>query len=102
MIGGQVLCFTCAKDHSTDEVSGTTIAFTNGLVMMSGVLFQPILGLILDLVWDGQLSSTGLRIYSHSCYQISILAVPVCLILSWFLLRSLKDTYSQDHLTEAK
>lgn len=102
MIGGQVLCFTCAKDHSTDEVSGTTIAFTNGLVMMSGVLFQPILGLILDLVWDGQLSNTGLRVYSHSCYQISILAVPVCLILSWFLLRSLKDTYSQDHLTESK
>ena len=102
MIGGQVLCFTCAKDHSTDEVSGTTIAFTNGLVMMSGVLLQPILGLILDLVWDGQLSNTGLRVYSHSCYQISILAVPVCLIFSWFLLRSLKDTYNQDHLTVAK
>ncbi|MBY0463262.1 MAG: MFS transporter [Alphaproteobacteria bacterium] len=102
MIGGQVLCFTCAKDHSTDEVSGTTIAFTNALVMMSGVLFQPILGLILDLVWDGQLSATGLRVYSNTCYQVSILAVPACLILSWFLLRFLRDTYTQDHLAEAK
>ncbi|NBT85961.1 MAG: MFS transporter [Alphaproteobacteria bacterium] len=100
-IGGQVLCFTCAKDHSTDEVSGTTIAFTNGLVMMSGVLFQPILGLLLDVVWDGQLSSNGFRVYSHACYQISILAVPACLILSWFLLRFLKDTYTQDHLAGA-
>ena len=102
MIGGQVLCFTCAKDHSASEVSGTTIAFTNGLVMMSGLLFQPILGLILDLVWDGQLSSTGLRIYSHACYQVSILAVPACLLLSWFLLRFLRDTYTQDHVAEAK
>jgi sugar phosphate permease len=102
MIGGQVLCFTCAKDHSADEVSGTTIAFTNALVMMSGVLFQPILGLILDLVWDGQLSATGLRVYSNTCYQVSILAVPACLILSWFLLKFLRDTYTQDHLAEAK
>jgi sugar phosphate permease len=101
MIGGQVLCFTCAKDYSTSEVSGITIAFTNALVMMSGVIFQPILGLILDFVWDGQLSETGVRVYSYACYQISILAVPACLILSWFLLRFLKDTYNQDHLTDA-
>lgn len=102
VIGGQVLCFTCAKDHSTSEVSGTTVAFTNALVMMSGVLFQPILGLLLDLVWDGQLSPTGIRVYSHACYQISIMAVPACLLLSWFLLRFLRDTYTQDHLPEAK
>ncbi|MBY0281075.1 MAG: MFS transporter [Alphaproteobacteria bacterium] len=102
MIGGQVLCFTCAKDNSTHEVSGTTVAFTNALVMLSGVFFQPILGLILDLVWDGQLSGTGLRVYSNTCYQVSILAVPACLILSWFLLRFLRDTYTQDHLIEDK
>jgi len=96
-IGGQVLCFTCAKDNSTHEVSGTTIAFTNALVMMSGVVFQPILGLILDAVWDGQVSEAGLRVYSHSCYQVAIMAVPACLILSWFLLRFLKDTYNQDN-----
>ncbi len=95
MISGQILCFTFAKDNSSHEVSGTTIAFTDAVVMMSGVIFQPILGLILDVVWDGQLSPTGLRIYSHTCYQISMLAVPTCLILSSILIKFLRETYKE-------
>jgi hypothetical protein len=61
--------------------------------MMSGVVFQPRLGWILDFFWDGQMSVTGVRIYSHTCYQISILTIPVCLAFSWVLLRFLNDTY---------
>lgn len=95
-IGGQVLCFTCAKNHSSPEVSGTTMAFTNAVVMMSGVIFQPLLGLILDLAWDGKFSATGARLYSPLSYQISILAVPVCLFLSWYLLRWLQDGYQTE------
>ena len=96
-IGAQVLCFTCAKHNSEHKVSGTTMAFTNALVMMSAIVFQPMLGLILDLFWDGQVSETGVRIYSHSCYQTSMLAIPACLILSWFLLRFVKETYKKSH-----
>ncbi len=98
-IGGQVLCFTCAKHNSEQKISGTTMAFTNALVMMSGIIFQPMLGWILDLFWDGQVSVTGIRIYSHSCYQMSILAVPACLILSWFLLKFVHETYRESHTT---
>ena len=95
-IGGQVLCFTCAKNNSSADVSGTTMAFTNAVVMMSGVIFQPLLGLILDLAWEGEMSLTGLRVYSHFSYQMSILAVPICLFLSWFLLRWLQDGYKTE------
>lgn len=97
-IGAQVLCFTCAKHNSEHKVSGTTMAFTNALVMASGIVFQPLLGLILDLFWDGQVSATGVRIYSHSCYQTSMLAVPACLILSWFLLSFVHETYRESHV----
>jgi MFS family permease len=96
-IGGQVLCFTCAKHNSEHRVSGTTMAFTNALVMMSAVIFQPMLGWILDLFWDGKMSAVGIRVYSHACYQMSILAVPACLILSWFLLSFVNETYRKSH-----
>ncbi|WP_165380275.1 MFS transporter [Candidatus Finniella inopinata] len=95
-IGGQVLCFTCAKNNTSHEISGTTVAFTNAIVMMSGVIFQPLLGLILDMAWDGKISAAGHRIYSESNYQIAILAVPICLFASAFILRWVKDSYSTE------
>jgi hypothetical protein len=95
-IGGQVLCFTCAKNNTTHEISGTTVAFTNAVVMMSGVIFQPLLGLLLDFAWDGNITATGIRIYSHQSYQIAMMAVPVCLFISWILLSWLRDGYSTE------
>ena len=92
-VGVEVLCFVGAKHNSDHEFSGTTMAFINTLVMMSGVIFQPMLGWVLDFCWDGKMSEAGIRIYSHACYQVSILIVPVCLVFSWFLLRFLNDTY---------
>ena len=95
-IGGQVLCFTCAKNNTTHEISGTTVAFTNAIVMMSGVIFQPLLGLILDMAWDGKMTEAGLRIYTESNYQVAILAVPICLFASWVILSWLNDSYSTE------
>ena len=92
-IGGQVLCFTCAKEHTLPAISATTVAFTNALVMLSGIIFQPFLGYILDLVWDGTMCARGLtRVYSHSCYQAAVLAIPCCLALSFILLFWVRDT----------
>ena len=95
-IGGQVLCFTCAKNNTTHEISGTTVAFTNAIVMMSGVIFQPLLGLILDMAWDGKMTEAGLRIYTESNYQVAILAVSICLFASWVILSWLNDSYSTE------
>ena len=95
-IGGQVLCFTCAKNNTTHEISGTTVAFTNAVVMMGGVIFQPLLGLILDLAWDGKMAETGLRIYTGTNYQVAMLTVPICLFISWVMLSWLNDGYSTE------
>jgi predicted MFS family arabinose efflux permease len=94
---GQVLCFTCAKDNSDIKISGTTVAFTNALVMMSGVIFQPLLGAMLDIFWAGEMSPTGMRIYDQNAYQLSILLLPASLLVSWILLRWVRETYNQDH-----
>jgi sugar phosphate permease len=91
-VGGQILCFTCAKEHAAPEISATTVAFTNALVMFSGIIFQPLLGYILDFVWDGTMCARGMvRVYNHSCYQMAILTIPFCLIASFFLLFWVRD-----------
>ncbi len=46
---GQTLCFTLAKDNNHSAVRGTAIAFNNMAVVVSGALFQPIIGKVIEI-----------------------------------------------------
>ncbi|MGV8948271.1 MAG: MFS transporter [Candidatus Paracaedibacter sp.] len=91
--GGQVLVFACVKEISPRRISGTALGFTNAIVMMSGVIFQPLLGKLLDWCWDGTLGEDGVRIYSEAAYQTAMIAIPAGLAVSWFLLNFVKETH---------
>lgn len=93
--GGQVLCFACAKENSSPEFSGTTAGFTNALVMISSAaILQPVLGMLLDFAWDGQMVN-GLRYYSDSAFQFALSAIPVCSILSLIVMQFIRETYQK-------
>jgi MFS family permease len=92
-LGGQVLCFSVVKERIPNQISATAMAFTNAILMLSSVIFQPFMGSILDRNWTGSLDSAGTRIYSAMDYQQAIFAVPMCLLLSWFLLKLCSDTH---------
>ncbi len=92
-LGGQVLCFSVVKERTSNQISGTAMAYTNAIVMLSGVIFQPLMGWILDRGWTGSVDNAGARMYSAANYQQAIYAVPVCLLLSWLLLKLCKDSH---------
>ncbi len=92
-LGGQVLCFSIVKERVPNQISGTAMGYTNALVMLSGVIFLPLMGWILDKSWSGSFDNLGVRIYSADDYQQAIFAVPACLIISWVLLNFCKDTH---------
>jgi hypothetical protein len=89
---GEVLVFTCAKNNELPQNAGTAIAFSNGLVMLAGSIFQPILGMMLDLFWTGAISDQGVRIYDISCYQNAIITLPICLVVAYILSLFVKET----------
>jgi MFS family permease len=91
--GGQVLVFACVKEISPRRISGTALGFTNAIVMMSGVIFQPLLGELLDWCWDGTMGGDGVRIYSEAAYQTAMIAIPAGIAVSWFLLNFVKETH---------
>jgi sugar phosphate permease len=93
LCGGQILYFAAAKEINLPQFSATTIGFTNCLVMVSGVIFQPALGLVLDLAWDGQFKADGTRLYSLEAYQTSLTLVAFCLLLAWTLLKFIQETH---------
>ena len=90
---GQILYFAAAKEITPPQASGTTIGFTNCLVMVSGFVFQPLLGRLIDFVWDGQLKPDGTPLYSIDAYQISLSVIPISLLIGWFILKFVKETY---------
>lgn len=91
--GGQILYFAAAKEINPPQTSATTVGFTNSLVMVSGVIFQPLLGYLLHFAWDGLKSSDGLPLYSLKAYQIALSPVPIAIAAAWFILRFVKETY---------
>lgn len=91
--GGQILYFAAAKEINPPQTSATTIGFTNSLVMVSGIIFQPLLGILLDARWDGIRNAEGLPIYTTDAYQTALSPVPICIFVAWLLLKLVKETY---------
>lgn len=93
---GQILSFACVKEALPNQMSGTAMGFTNAVVMMSGFIFQPLLGKLLDISWDGTLAADGAPTYTIDSYHMAILAVPACLFFSWVLLRFIRQPDATD------
>jgi len=75
-----VLSFAAAREHNPAFLSSSTYGFINTAVIGSGALFQPLVGLLLDLHWDGTLVA-GARHYSAGSYALAFAILPAgCMV----------------------
>lgn len=90
---GQSLSFGLVKDQSHPRVVGTAIGFNNMAVVAGGAIFQPLVGVLLDWNWKGEIVA-GVPVYSAANYRWALLILPICyfvgIIISTFFL---KETY---------
>ncbi len=68
--GGHVTAFVLAKETTPDQYTATSLGFINCLVMMSGLIAQPLLGYLLDIFWTGNINPQGLRHYTIDTYHM--------------------------------
>ncbi len=68
----QIVCFALVREHNPPQFSGTAIGMVNALVTGAGAgaLFQPTIGWLLDLGWDGSLVD-GARVYTVGAYNLA-------------------------------
>jgi MFS family permease len=66
----QIVCFALVREHNPPQYSGTAIGMVNALVTGAGALFQPTIGWLLDLGWDGSLVD-GARVYAVGAYNLA-------------------------------
>ncbi|OAI48839.1 hypothetical protein AYO45_00770 [Gammaproteobacteria bacterium SCGC AG-212-F23] len=95
----QILIFAICREISSLKIVGTAIALTNMMVMIGGNIFQPVIGKLLDVRWDGTIVA-GVRIYTEHAYRVALSVLPLSMILTVIVALFLRETYCkvrEDH-----
>lgn len=88
----QVIAFPIGREISPRKLAGTALALTNMLVMMGGMLFQPLVGVLLDMNWSGKIVH-GVHVYAVADYQSALAVLPFGLVLAVVLSFFLRETH---------
>ena len=81
--GGQMLTFAMAKESHAASMSGTAIAFINMIGISGALVFQPLVGYLID-------SSQG-------NFQVAMYTIPGCLIATMLMSMMLKEKRLSEH-----
>jgi MFS family permease len=74
--GGMIICFVISRENNKPGQDGMTLGFVNMMVMASGALFQPFIGWLLDMNWDGTMIA-GSQVYSLYAYRVALFSLVV-------------------------
>lgn len=88
----QPLIFSSACQLTPPENNGTAVSFINMLVMIFGLLLQPLIGKLLELSWGGNMVN-GVPDYTVTDYRYALMSVPISLGLALFLMPFIPETF---------
>lgn len=93
LCSAETLCFAIAKDYTSLRFAATAMGVVNLIIMISGIILQPLIARIVDWTWNGQVQN-GLPIYTLNEYREALLIIPFFLIIAGVLTFFLKDDVS--------
>lgn len=93
--GMQILYFTAAVFHAPSAATATAVGFTNAFVTGSAIIFQPLLGKVLEYFWDGTLKDGCVPIYSGYAYQYALSSILICSLMAFGLMYFVQETYQK-------
>src|SRR3990167_3605430 len=99
--GAHPLCFALGKENNPIQISGTAVAVTNMLIMAVGVIFQPVVGKLLDFHTSHPAGVDSLPVYSGGDYTFAMSVVPIGVAIGIFLSFFLKETYCESQAKAA-
>ena len=91
---GQTLVFVSACEKMPAHISGMVAGVLNMIIMMGGVIFQPLTGFVIDFFWDGTLSA-GVPVYQAIDYRLAMAILPLSALLSFALTFFLPETHPE-------
>ena len=97
-VGGACMAvsYAAAREHNAGGGTGAALGFVNMMAVAGGAVFQPLLGWLLDLQWDGTLAA-GARIYSLEAYRTAFLVLPGLLVLGIVMALRVRETWCRPY-----
>ncbi|QDP72790.1 MFS transporter [Legionella israelensis] len=89
---GFLPAFAVAKEICDKRYVATGLSFMNMMNMVGIAIAQPIIGYILDALWQGDMAN-NVRIYSITAYYKALAILPLGILISLFILPKVKETY---------
>jgi MFS family permease len=89
---GFILAFSLVKEINPACYNATSVGFTNMLNMVWCATLQPAIGIILDLMWQGNMKH-NVRIYDITNYHLALGVLPLLLVCSVVLLPFIRETF---------
>ena len=81
--------------HASMNNRATAFGFMNMMNSVGGALFQPFVGYILDISWNGMMKN-HVPVYTTHNYRIAMMVLPIIIGLSLLLVPFIKETYCKE------
>lgn len=92
---GFLPAFSIIRESNPENCSATALGFMNTINTTGGVVFPPLIGILLDYFWQGQMLN-GAREYTTTNYHMALLALPVAIFISLVILPLIRETYCRN------
>jgi MFS family permease len=83
--------FALAREVSQTAYQGAATGLVNSMTVASGAVLQPVIGIVLDRVWDGTMAN-GVRVYTAGDYRIAFASMLAWGLMGFFLTLTLRET----------
>lgn len=91
---GFLPAFAVAKELCSKRYVATGLSFMNMMNMVGIALAQPIIGFILDRMWQGEIIDQ-VRVYPLVAYHVALAILPAGMLIALLILPRVKETYCQ-------
>ncbi len=88
----EIICFSLPRDLLPIKYAATALGVVNLFIMIGGMILTPLVGVILDALWAGQMAN-GHRVYTLFDYQVALALIPIAMFLAMILSYKMKETY---------
>lgn len=90
---GQILTFALVNENNPPTVVASAIGFNNMAIVAGGAIFQPLVGVLLNLNWHGKMVNE-IPFYTINNYRLALCVVPLCFLVGWIIsLRFIHETF---------
>lgn len=89
---GFLTAFSIAKELCPHRYEASGLGFMNMMNMVGIALLQPLIGYLLDVLWQGEIIN-NIRIYPIEAYYYALSVLPLAIFIAFLLLCRVKETY---------